>query len=180
MLLLTLLKPIWRQRSENGVRDDSRQWVAQGTAVRVPFPAGFWTSSQKDFLAVLSPTLLFTEPVLYRHTLWANHPVAGICTAWIQAQQGTVVYVALTLRQGCITSLSIPGGPCRGRCGGPANPAQGTLFLWPISFPHFTWLCPFSLHPSPLSAFYLSLTFSSQMVRTLMCCHYVYGASWGL
>lgn len=86
--------------------------------------------------------------------------VSGICAGWIHAQQGTLSYVCLTL--GCgIVSLqnSIPDGPCSERCRGPANSAWGTSFLWLVSFSYFSWLCPFFLHPSPLSALHLSLLF---------------------
>lgn len=97
---------------------------------------------------------------VYMGTNFRPTIMVGICAGRIQAQQGTLFYVAVTLG-GRIVSLELcrPAGPCGERWRSPANSAQGTSFLWPVSFPPVSWLCPCFLHPSPLSAFHLSLIF---------------------
>lgn len=174
---------MWGQRSE---REISSSLTAdcgwnRGTTMGVPFPAGFEHLHERMTWLCYFPSGRSLSQAYIGTNFRQIVGVPGICAGWVQAQQGALLHVALTLGCGIVSPPnSIPDGPCGERCGGPASSAHGTLFLWLVSCPLSAWLCPFS---ASFSCVWFSpvLHLSSQMARTLMrCCHYVYGTSWGL
>lgn len=182
MVLCLLLKRVWRQRTENEKIGAADSELNRRAIMAVPLPVGLWTSSLKNFLAVLAPILLFAQPSIDRHKLQANHWCSWhLC--WLNSgpSECLVLYGSHSGIWDCTTSELHAGWSPWREVWRPSqlNPRDLVSLA--------TLLSSLSLTLSLLSAFFSFVCFSSvphlssQMARTLMCCcHYVYGTSQGL
>lgn len=130
------------------------------STMRVPFPVGLRTSWQKNFLAMLSPILLFAEPGLHRQGLQAsNRCFWHLC--WLNSDPAgdLILCVSHSGLWDCIISeLHCRWSPWR-EVWTLSQLSPRDIASLASSFSYSSWHCLSSLHSSPLSALHLSLIF---------------------